>query len=161
MTPHGNSPRYPLIIAELDEEKLGLHRPSVTIIDDRAADDAVLDEDLQQRIRDVIRRNTTPRHVPAKIIQVTDIPRTISGKTVEIAVRNILHDRPGYAQTGPGQDRGGHPGQADLLNNVRGPASALPVQQGTEDFPPGQGDGTGAQGYACGSGKQQQQAEAE
>jgi hypothetical protein len=39
VTPHGNSPRYPLIIAELDEEKLGLRRPSVTIIDDRAADD--------------------------------------------------------------------------------------------------------------------------
>ena len=53
-----------------------------------------LDEDLQDRIRSTIRRNTTPRHVPAKIIQVVDIPRTISGKIVELAVRNVIHDQP-------------------------------------------------------------------
>ena len=53
-----------------------------------------LDEDLQDRIRSTIRRNTTPRHVPAKIIQVADIPRTISGKIVELAVRNVIHGRP-------------------------------------------------------------------
>jgi acetoacetyl-CoA synthetase len=53
-----------------------------------------LDEPLRQRIRDAIRRNTTPRHVPAKIIQVADIPRTISGKIVELAVRNVIHGRP-------------------------------------------------------------------
>jgi acetoacetyl-CoA synthetase len=40
------------------------------------------------------RPNTTPRHVPAKIVQVTDIPRTKSGKIVELAVRNVVHGRP-------------------------------------------------------------------
>jgi acetoacetyl-CoA synthetase len=52
-----------------------------------------LDEELQDRIRKAIRQNTTPRHVPAKIIQVPEIPRTISGKIVELAVRNIIHGR--------------------------------------------------------------------
>ncbi|HZP67909.1 MAG TPA: hypothetical protein VFB32_16520, partial [Rudaea sp.] len=41
-----------------------------------------------------IRDNTTPRHVPAKILQVTDIPRTISGKITELAVREAIHGRP-------------------------------------------------------------------
>jgi acetoacetyl-CoA synthetase len=50
-----------------------------------------LDDALQQQIRQVIRANTTPRHVPAKIVAVTDIPRTISGKIVELAVRNVVH----------------------------------------------------------------------
>ena len=50
-----------------------------------------LTELLQKQIRDVIRANTTPRHVPARIVQVTDIPRTISGKIVELAVRNVVH----------------------------------------------------------------------
>jgi acetoacetyl-CoA synthetase len=50
-----------------------------------------LDEDLCARIRRMIRDNTTPRHVPAKIVQVADIPRTISGKIVELAVRNVVH----------------------------------------------------------------------
>jgi acetoacetyl-CoA synthetase len=53
-----------------------------------------LDDDLQARIRQSIRENTTPRHVPAVIVQVSDIPRTISGKIVELAVRNVVHDRP-------------------------------------------------------------------
>jgi acetoacetyl-CoA synthetase len=53
-----------------------------------------LDEALEQRIRQVIRANTTPRHVPAKIVAVTDIPRTISGKVVELAVREVVHGRP-------------------------------------------------------------------
>jgi acetoacetyl-CoA synthetase len=42
----------------------------------------------------MIRDNTTPRHVPAKIIQVSDIPRTKSGKIVELAVRNVVHNQP-------------------------------------------------------------------
>ncbi|HEY5777032.1 MAG TPA: hypothetical protein VIS57_13145, partial [Xanthomonadales bacterium] len=42
----------------------------------------------------VIRENTTPRHVPARIVQVSDIPRTVSGKIVELAVRNIVHNQP-------------------------------------------------------------------
>ena len=39
----------------------------------------------------MIRSNTTPRHVPAKIVAVPDIPRTKSGKIVEIAVRSVVH----------------------------------------------------------------------
>ena len=54
----------------------------------------VLDEALEARIRQVIRAETTPRHVPAKIIAVADIPRTISGKIVELAVRNVVHGLP-------------------------------------------------------------------
>jgi acetoacetyl-CoA synthetase len=50
-----------------------------------------LDDELQDRIRKVIRDNTTPRHVPAKIAAVPDIPRTKSGKIVEIAVRSVVH----------------------------------------------------------------------
>ncbi len=50
-----------------------------------------LDETLIKAIRSTIRANTTPRHVPAKVIQVADIPRTISGKIVELAVRKVVH----------------------------------------------------------------------
>ena len=50
--------------------------------------------DRARRIKDVIRENTTPRHVPAKILQVGDIPRTKSSKIVELAVRNIVHGEP-------------------------------------------------------------------
>jgi acetoacetyl-CoA synthetase len=53
-----------------------------------------LDEALCDRIKQQIRANTTPRHVPAKILQVADIPRTISGKITEIAVRETIHGRP-------------------------------------------------------------------
>jgi acetoacetyl-CoA synthetase len=53
-----------------------------------------LDATLEKRIRDVIRNNTTPRHVPARIVAVGDIPRTISGKIVELAVREVVHGRP-------------------------------------------------------------------
>ncbi len=53
-----------------------------------------LDDDLEARIRRTIRANTTPRHVPAKILAVPDIPRTISGKIVEIAVRKTIHGEP-------------------------------------------------------------------
>ena len=60
----------------------------------RLRPDLTLDAALQQTIRNAIRSNTTPRHVPAKIIQVADIPRTISGKLVELAVRNIVHGKP-------------------------------------------------------------------
>ena len=53
-----------------------------------------LDAALERRIREVIRTNTTPRHVPARIVAVPDIPRTISGKIVELAVRDVVHGRP-------------------------------------------------------------------
>jgi len=53
-----------------------------------------LDADLVKRIKEQIRSSTTPRHVPAKVIQVADIPRTKSGKIVELAVRNVVHGNP-------------------------------------------------------------------
>jgi len=54
----------------------------------------VLDEALEKTIRTKIRTGASPRHVPAKIIQVADIPRTKSGKIVELAVREVVHGRP-------------------------------------------------------------------
>jgi acetoacetyl-CoA synthetase len=53
-----------------------------------------LDDALADKIRRTIRENTTPRHVPAIVVQVPDIPRTKSGKIVELAVRNVVHGRP-------------------------------------------------------------------
>jgi acetoacetyl-CoA synthetase len=53
-----------------------------------------LDNALQDRIRRTVREKCTPRHVPAKILQVSEIPRTKSGKIVELAVREVVHDRP-------------------------------------------------------------------
>ena len=60
----------------------------------RLAEGVSLDEALAGRIRRQIRDNASPRHVPAKILQVADIPRTLSGKIVELAVRNVIHGRP-------------------------------------------------------------------
>ncbi len=54
---------------------------------------AALDDALVRRIKEEIRTNTSPRHVPARVIQVADIPRTRSGKIVELAVRNVIHGR--------------------------------------------------------------------
>jgi len=59
----------------------------------RLADGVVLDDALRQRIVRQVRENATPRHVPARIVQVTDIPRTKSGKIVELAVRDVVHGR--------------------------------------------------------------------
>jgi acetoacetyl-CoA synthetase len=56
--------------------------------------DVALDDDLCSRIRKVIRDHATPRHVPAKIVAVPEIPRTRSGKIVELAVRAVVHDEP-------------------------------------------------------------------
>ena len=53
-----------------------------------------LDEGLRERIRRRIRTNASPRHVPARIVQVPEIPRTRSGKIVELAVRNVVHGEP-------------------------------------------------------------------
>ena len=53
-----------------------------------------LDDALQDRIRRTVREKCTPRHVPSKIVQVSEIPRTKSGKIVELAVREVVHDRP-------------------------------------------------------------------
>ncbi|GAP65646.1 acetoacetyl-CoA synthase [Mizugakiibacter sediminis] len=59
----------------------------------RLREGLTLDDGLREKIRQQIRANTTPRHVPAKILQVADIPRTISGKISEIAVRDTIHGR--------------------------------------------------------------------
>jgi acetoacetyl-CoA synthetase len=59
----------------------------------RLADGAVLDADLEKKIRAKIRSGASPRHVPARIVAVTDIPRTKSGKITELAVRDAVHGR--------------------------------------------------------------------
>jgi acetoacetyl-CoA synthetase len=59
----------------------------------RMAEGFTLTADLEAKIRTAIRKGATPRHVPAKIIAVEDIPRTKSGKIVELAVRDIIHGR--------------------------------------------------------------------
>jgi acetoacetyl-CoA synthetase len=51
-------------------------------------------EALIQKVRNAIRNNASPRHIPAKIIPVADIPYTVNGKKVELAVRNIIHGKP-------------------------------------------------------------------
>jgi acetoacetyl-CoA synthetase len=53
-----------------------------------------LEEHLEERIRFEIRRHASPRHVPARIVQVTDIPRTKNGKVVELAVKAAEHGMP-------------------------------------------------------------------
>ncbi len=60
----------------------------------RLCEGAVLDDELIERVKRKIRDNTTPRHVPAKVVQVQDIPRTKSGKIVELAVRNVVSEQP-------------------------------------------------------------------
>jgi acetoacetyl-CoA synthetase len=59
----------------------------------RLRDGMTLDEGLVRRIKEHIRQNTSPRHVPARIVQVGEIPRTRSGKIVELAVRDVIHNR--------------------------------------------------------------------
>jgi acetoacetyl-CoA synthetase len=60
----------------------------------RLRDGLTLDRALASRIRDRIREYASPHHTPRKILQVTDIPRTISGKITELAVREVIHGRP-------------------------------------------------------------------
>jgi acetoacetyl-CoA synthetase len=60
----------------------------------RLRDGVTLDDGLRERIRRQIRENTSPHHVPKVIVPVADIPRTISGKITELAVREVVHGRP-------------------------------------------------------------------
>ena len=53
-----------------------------------------LDEDLTHRIKRAIRESASPRHVPAKILAASDIPRTLNGKVAELAVRNVIRNEP-------------------------------------------------------------------
>lgn len=59
----------------------------------RLAEGVTLDDDLEKKIRAKIRTGASPRHVPARIVAVTDIPRTKSGKITELAVRDVVHGR--------------------------------------------------------------------
>ena len=59
----------------------------------RLRDGMKLDATLEERIRRHVREHSTPRHVPARIVQVSEIPRTKSGKIVELAVRDVVHGR--------------------------------------------------------------------
>jgi acetoacetyl-CoA synthetase len=60
----------------------------------RLKEGVVLDDDLRERIKQKIRAGASPRHVPARIVQIADIPRTRSGKITELAVRDVVHGRP-------------------------------------------------------------------
>jgi acetoacetyl-CoA synthetase len=60
----------------------------------RLRDGYALEDALEERIRHEIRRHASPRHVPARIVQVADIPRTKNGKVVELAVKAAVHDMP-------------------------------------------------------------------
>ncbi len=76
------------------EQRLGGDNPgSRVVLFVRLRDGDRLDEALRDTIRKTIRQNASPHHVPGVIAQVSDIPRTISGKISEIAVRNVLHGR--------------------------------------------------------------------
>ena len=81
-----------LVIGQDIETKRGPDLRIVLFV--RLRDGLVLDDILRERIRREIRERTTPHHVPKKIVQVPDLPRTISGKITELAVREVVHGRP-------------------------------------------------------------------
>ena len=60
----------------------------------KTAADIVLDDTLKNKIKKAIRDNTTPRHVPALILPIDDVPVTLNGKKVELAVRNVIEGKP-------------------------------------------------------------------
>ena len=60
----------------------------------RLREGVTLDDALRERIKRQVRENASPHHVPKVIVQVADIPRTISGKITEMAVREVVHGRP-------------------------------------------------------------------
>ncbi|MDR2186961.1 MAG: acetoacetate--CoA ligase [Azonexus sp.] len=72
----------------------GRHDDVRVVLFVKLRDGLTLDAGLIERVKKQIRDNATPRHVPARVVQVQDIPRTKSGKIVELAVRNVVHDRP-------------------------------------------------------------------
>jgi acetoacetyl-CoA synthetase len=72
-----------------------------------------LTDDLQRAIRTRLREYTSPHHVPKVIVAVSDIPRTISGKITELAVREVIHGRPVK-----NIDALANPGALDLFRNL-------------------------------------------
>ena len=81
----------------------------------RLREGVTLDDALRENIRKQIRANTTPRHVPAKILQVADIPRTVSGKISELAVRAVIH-----GETVKNTNALANPGALQLYATLRG-----------------------------------------
>lgn len=81
-----------LVIGQTFTNKRGTDTRVVLFV--RLAPGVMLDDSLRAAIQKQIRENTTPHHVPKKIVQVADIPRTISGKITEVAVRDVVHGRP-------------------------------------------------------------------
>ncbi|GAW92035.1 acetoacetate--CoA ligase [Calderihabitans maritimus] len=79
----------------------------------KLAEGIELTDDLIRKIKTTIRENATPRHVPAKIIQVADIPYTINGKKVELAVKKIIHNEPVL-----NRDALANPEALDLFKNI-------------------------------------------
>ncbi len=79
----------------------------------KTAEGVVLTDELIKKIKSTIRENTTPRHVPAKVIAVRDIPYTLNGKKVEMAVRNIIHNQPVL-----NQDALANPGALELFKDL-------------------------------------------
>jgi acetoacetyl-CoA synthetase len=73
---------------------VGAERETRIVLFVRLRDGNTLDAALRERIRRQIVDNTSPRHMPRVIVQVPDIPRTISGKITEMAVREVIHGRP-------------------------------------------------------------------
>jgi len=72
----------------------GAHVDTRVVLFVRLRAGLALDDALKERIRRQIREHTSPHHVPKVIVQVADIPRTISGKITELAVRDVIHGRP-------------------------------------------------------------------
>jgi len=79
----------------------------------KMAEGAQLSEALKTKIKQAIRTNASPRHMPAKIIPITDIPYTINMKKVELAVRNIIHGKPVT-----NRDALANPQSLDLFENL-------------------------------------------
>ena len=80
-----------LVIGQQYSDKRGADVRVVLFV--RLQPGVVLDDALRARLKQRIRDNATPHHVPKKIVQVADIPRTISGKITELAVRDVIHGR--------------------------------------------------------------------
>jgi acetoacetyl-CoA synthetase len=81
-----------LVIGQEVRTKRGADTRIVLFV--RLRNGLTLDDALRDQIRQRIRQHASPHHVPKKIIQVADIPRTISGKITELAVREVVHGRP-------------------------------------------------------------------
>jgi acetoacetyl-CoA synthetase len=86
--------QLPWILDSVAVEYTPAHGDSRIALFIRLADGAALDESMRARIRECVRANASPHHVPKIIRQVSDIPRTVSGKIAELAVREAVHGRP-------------------------------------------------------------------